>query len=442
MKAMKTGVRKVVKPRRLALLALAAVLAGLGRRRPHLAGGRIPLANPAPSGRGSTRTGSTPQLVRRRQLHLQGRRLRRLPRRRRRLLHRRRHPRRQQQPAGELQRRAGVLLLVEGRRDDATRRSRTASSAVRHGEGPPLQHAELAAQRRRADDPRRGCAGQQVMLASHNDCTPVSTNHGSGPASGSPTPMSTMHSGNWGNGSAYDANMGENMNLEELGSVLRWHESTARTRRGRSRRPSTTTRRAASSAPATTRRRARRPPSLAAPAAAGDTNIKVTSTRQPAARQRRSRSTRSTPRTRSSPAVGTAGDEHDARGGGRRRATRTIEVASVSGDRRRPRAQDRPAPNIDARDASPRSATGRGPPPRCSAAAAARRHEHQGRLDHEHGRRRAGRDRRGFAERRVRHHRVGRHGGRGRDGRNARRRRSRVGHASGVAVQDSAAASP
>src|SRR5581483_995700 len=28
----------------------------------------------------------------------------------------------------------------------------------------------------------------------------------------------------WGNGSAYDANMGENMNLEELGSVLRWHE--------------------------------------------------------------------------------------------------------------------------------------------------------------------------------------------------------------------------
>ena len=36
--------------------------------------------------------------------------------------------------------------------------------------------------------------------------------------------MSGMHSGNWGNGSAYDANMGENMNLEEIGSVLRWHE--------------------------------------------------------------------------------------------------------------------------------------------------------------------------------------------------------------------------
>ena len=65
------------------------------------------------------------------------------------------------------------------------------------------------------------------MLASHNDSTPISTNNG-GPSSqaaaGSLTPMSTMHSGNWGNGSAYDANMGELMNLEELGSVLRWHE--------------------------------------------------------------------------------------------------------------------------------------------------------------------------------------------------------------------------
>ena len=71
------------------------------------------------------------------------------------------------------------------------------------------------------------CAGQQVMLASHNDSTPISTNNG-GPSSqaaaGSLTPMSTMHSGNWANGSGYDANMGENMNLEELGSVLRWHE--------------------------------------------------------------------------------------------------------------------------------------------------------------------------------------------------------------------------
>jgi hypothetical protein len=64
------------------------------------------------------------------------------------------------------------------------------------------------------------CAGQQVMLASHNDSTPVSAvNTGT-----SATPMTGMHSGNWGNGSGYDANMGENMNLEEIGSVLRWHE--------------------------------------------------------------------------------------------------------------------------------------------------------------------------------------------------------------------------
>jgi hypothetical protein len=68
------------------------------------------------------------------------------------------------------------------------------------------------------------CAGQQVMLASHNDSTPISTNVANNAQSGSATPTSTMHSGNWANGSGYDANMGENMNLEELGSVLRWHE--------------------------------------------------------------------------------------------------------------------------------------------------------------------------------------------------------------------------
>ena len=68
------------------------------------------------------------------------------------------------------------------------------------------------------------CAGQQVMLASHNDSTPIGTNPASGAVSGSATPTSTMHSGNWANGSGYDANMGENMNLEEIGSVLRWHE--------------------------------------------------------------------------------------------------------------------------------------------------------------------------------------------------------------------------
>jgi hypothetical protein len=68
--------------------------------------------------------------------------------------------------------------------------------------------------------PGGSCPGQQVMLAGHNDSTPVNAvNPGT-----SATPLSGMHSGNWGNGSAYDANMGELMNLEELGSVLRWHE--------------------------------------------------------------------------------------------------------------------------------------------------------------------------------------------------------------------------
>lgn len=129
--------------------------------------------------------------------------------------------------------------------------------------------------------PGSTCAGQQVMLASHNDSTSISTN-GGGPgsqaAAGSLTPMTTMHSGNWGNGSAYDANMGENMNLEEIGSVLRWHEVNgtypARTIKAtlydneEGGLVGSADYSAAGTAAAV----------LAAPAAAGDTNIKVTST--------------------------------------------------------------------------------------------------------------------------------------------------------------------
>src|SRR5262249_17962528 len=122
--------------------------------------------------------------------------------------------------------------------------------------------------------PGATCAGQQVMLASHNDSTGVSAvNTGT-----SATPMSGMHGGNWGNGSAYDANMGENMNLEELGSVLRWHEVNGTY-------PARTIKAtlydneegglvgsgdySAAGTPAAI---------LTAPVAAGDTNIKVTST--------------------------------------------------------------------------------------------------------------------------------------------------------------------
>src|SRR5262249_61656499 len=39
----------------------------------------------------------------------------------------------------------------------------------------------------------------------------------------STTPYSGMYSGDWGTGSPYDSNMGALMNLEEIGSVLRWH---------------------------------------------------------------------------------------------------------------------------------------------------------------------------------------------------------------------------
>ena len=90
-----------------------------------------------------------------------------------------------------------------------------------HGQRPPLPDEKLADQRRRAHDPRRRLrrpAGharepQRLDAGQRARTRPRAL-----------TPMSGMHSGNWGNGSGYDANMGENMNLEEIGSVLRWHE--------------------------------------------------------------------------------------------------------------------------------------------------------------------------------------------------------------------------
>ena len=59
------------------------------------------------------------------------------------------------------------------------------------------------------------------MLAFHPDSQGVSApNPGT-----SATPYSAMYSGDWGTGSPYDSNMGALMNLEEIGSVLRWHEA-------------------------------------------------------------------------------------------------------------------------------------------------------------------------------------------------------------------------
>ena len=69
--------------------------------------------------------------------------------------------------------------------------------------------------------PGAACPGQQVMLAFHPDSQNVSApNPGT-----SATPYSAMYSGDWGTGSPYDSNMGALMNLEEIGSVLRWHSA-------------------------------------------------------------------------------------------------------------------------------------------------------------------------------------------------------------------------
>jgi hypothetical protein len=125
------------------------------------------------------------------------------------------------------------------------------------------------------------CAGQQVMLASHNDSTPISTNGGgpsSAAAAGSATPMSTMHSGNWANGSGYDANMGENMNLEEIGSVLRWHEVNG-TYPARTIKATLYDNEEGGLVGSGDYSAAGTPAAIvAAPTAVGDTNIKVTST--------------------------------------------------------------------------------------------------------------------------------------------------------------------
>src|SRR2546421_1387760 len=72
--------------------------------------------------------------------------------------------------------------------------------------------------------PGQDCAGQVALIAGHNDSTPTSTAVANGAASGSPTPMTGMRGGNWGNGSAYDAGSGEAMGMAEFQSLLRWYQ--------------------------------------------------------------------------------------------------------------------------------------------------------------------------------------------------------------------------
>ncbi|HZC74052.1 MAG TPA: PKD domain-containing protein [Jatrophihabitans sp.] len=73
--------------------------------------------------------------------------------------------------------------------------------------------------------PGGSCAGQIALIAGHNDSTPTSTGVANGAASGSPTPMSSMRGGNWGNGSMYDAGSGEAMGMAEVQSLLRWYNA-------------------------------------------------------------------------------------------------------------------------------------------------------------------------------------------------------------------------
>src|SRR3954452_3624470 len=69
--------------------------------------------------------------------------------------------------------------------------------------------------------PGATCPGQQVMLAYHPDSQGVSAPNTNNNA----VPYGGMYSGDWGTGSPYDSNMGALMNLEEIGSGLRWHQT-------------------------------------------------------------------------------------------------------------------------------------------------------------------------------------------------------------------------
>ncbi|HEY3008531.1 MAG TPA: PKD domain-containing protein [Micromonosporaceae bacterium] len=73
--------------------------------------------------------------------------------------------------------------------------------------------------------PGQSCAGQVALIAGHNDSTPTSTGVANGSANGSPTPMTAMRGGNWGNGSIYDAGSGEAMGMAEFQALLRWYQA-------------------------------------------------------------------------------------------------------------------------------------------------------------------------------------------------------------------------
>ena len=322
-----------------------------------------------------------------------------------------------------------------------TRRSRTASSACgsrrvtissRRAAG-SSNDAELTI-------PGAVCAGQQVMLASHNDSTPVSTRGGPSSASGrQPHADDDDALGQLGQRLGLRRQHGREHEPggDRVGAPLARGQRHL-SRPARSRRPSTTTRRAAWSAPATTRRPAprrrswpRRPRSATRtsrsprpPTSAGTTiALDEVNTENPTV------------------AVGRhGGDEHDARRRRQRPATRrstsrasagiavghnlNVGLSNVDTEQRR-RGRDRTADGHDARG-------GR----------LGRRHEHQGRLGHEHGRRREGRGRRRLRQRGVPHDHGGRNRRRDRHGRHARLRALGRARQRRRRLRTSAAASP
>jgi hypothetical protein len=71
--------------------------------------------------------------------------------------------------------------------------------------------------------PGQSCAGQVVLIAGHNDSTPTPTTVANAAAAGSRTPNTGMRGGNWGNGSTYDAGSGEAMGIAEVQALLRWY---------------------------------------------------------------------------------------------------------------------------------------------------------------------------------------------------------------------------
>jgi hypothetical protein len=73
--------------------------------------------------------------------------------------------------------------------------------------------------------PGGSCAGQLALVAGHNDSTPTSTAVAQGAQTGSPTPLTRMRGGNWGNGSMYDAGSGEALGMAEIQALLRWYNA-------------------------------------------------------------------------------------------------------------------------------------------------------------------------------------------------------------------------